>query len=594
MLRTEVLDRRIEEALSDPDVRRVYLEGIEDSLPSPFTVDDLLPEPPPAVNRGVASWTKWPWHRSAFRRASEKINEPEFVSQVHRRLSKIFSEFYGISLPPLSESTIRELSSKAISFLAGEMQAGRIKRVSGSYHDFRVGDIVVTRVAGDEYKRTIPRGLTGRITEMFVGENKGLRCLIVSLRANHSGRREKHSYRSEELSSYYPLILVRQLGRPRQTASRVVGRLLRIIYSEMIRNEVDKRFIDALSRSGLILEDRHNEGDFFLNRLQLYRLQNPALAAAYENESLYTSPEMFSPPSERKPHVLRLELVEGCDHNQCTFCGGYKGIPYHAKNTDEFREHFYDVVNAISEGAERIERIFIGGGNALSVDTDELIEALSIVRGTFPGVKRIAIYGRADAIVRKGVLGLGRLAENGLNLVYLGIESGSQSVLDYVKKDTTVDQVRQAARFVWYAGMKLSAMIIPGLGGVKYSRVHRCETGLLLSEIPLDYVTFMCVNAAPDSPYAVQMADEMADGTNRPLTDVELVTQVRGIVQLLRESSRVNVGMYDCGIDQVGRNPVSFHDKLDGSGGRRRIMDICDRYIAGQSMSGNAPADTGT
>ena len=65
---------------------------------------------------------------------------------------------------------------------------------------------------------------------------------------------------AEHLSAYYPLILQRHLDKPEQTARRVIGRLLKIIFSEMVQAELGEDLSKKLVESGLIIEDRHNPG----------------------------------------------------------------------------------------------------------------------------------------------------------------------------------------------------------------------------------------------------------------------------------------------------------------------------------------------
>ncbi len=93
----------------------------------------------------------------------------------------------------------------------------------------------------------------------------------------------------------------------------------------------------------------------------------PKLDAAYKDESLFSSHSLSSPPSERKAHVLRLELTTGCDYNQCTFCSEYAGMSAVTKSLEQFKQHTDRVVSAIGSERAKIKRLFIGSGNSLGL-----------------------------------------------------------------------------------------------------------------------------------------------------------------------------------------------------------------------------------
>ncbi|MBU0957563.1 MAG: radical SAM protein [Nanoarchaeota archaeon] len=293
----------------------------------------------------------------------------------------------------------------------------------------------------------------------------------------------------------------------------------------------------------------------------------------YQDRELYSSPDMFSPPAERLPHVIRFELTTGCNWGRCSYCGGFDGIEYRVKTADEYREHVDQVWKRIGKRtrlAEDLGRIFIGGGNALAVGTTQLSSAIMYTgeqfmefTGDSPG--RIAIYGRTDSIRKKGENGLGRLfnedGDFGLDLIYWGVESGSTAVLRYVQKGCTQDEILRAAETLNNTKVGASVMIMPGLGGIKYNDRHVRNTARVIGEIRPKFLTFMGVNPSPKSAYARQLATEEKEGKNRPLTNIELGEQM---IQIINEMPTFDtkVGCFDCDVDQVGHNPLTF-DAVD-------------------------------
>ncbi|MFA6462133.1 MAG: radical SAM protein [Candidatus Woesearchaeota archaeon] len=305
----------------------------------------------------------------------------------------------------------------------------------------------------------------------------------------------------------------------------------------------------------------------------------------YQDPKLYSTPNMFSPPSERRPHVIRFELTKGCNWGRCTYCNGYDGVPFQGKSLDEYFAHVNLVWDRMDPGlAKQLSRIFIGGGDALGLETEILWQAIRYTRKRFYNhtgnpTKRVAVYGRTQSILKQGSSGLERLSMNkdpdhrgGLHLVYWGVESGSDEILDYVHKGCTKEQMLEAGKLLQESGLQASVMIMPGLGGIKYYTQHVKETAELLGMIKPKFVTFMGINAPEHSTYRARMNEEVATGINRPLTDKETAQQMVDLVRAMPYFD-TKLGCYDTSTDQVGHNPVNF-------GSRDIYGRISLRYLA--------------
>lgn len=302
----------------------------------------------------------------------------------------------------------------------------------------------------------------------------------------------------------------------------------------------------------------------------------------YQDRSLYSTPDMFSPPSERRPHVLRFELTQGCDYGKCTFCEGYKGVEFKVKTFEEYKQHVNEVWRRIGNGshlARSLRRGFIGGGNALAVPSELLEKAVNYTSNNFhfnaeiPLGRnlRISLYGRTDSINEKKARGIFRLKQNGLQLIYWGVESGSTDVLKYVNKGYEQLDLLRAADVVHSAEIETSVMVMPGLGGIGFYDEHVRETAKVLGIIRPDFLTFMGVNPSPSSAYARKMNKETERGKNRALTDLELGKQM---IDIIREMPQffTKVGCFNTKIDQVGHNPITFDSETLIYEGDRELL----------------------
>jgi radical SAM superfamily enzyme YgiQ (UPF0313 family) len=212
---------------------------------------------------------------------------------------------------------------------------------------------------------------------------------------------------------------------------------------------------------------------------------------------------IYRPPSEADSLILQVTI--GCSHNRCTFCGSYKDKKFRVRTFDEIVE---DVEEA-KQYARYIRKVFLADGDALILPQKKLLPIVQLVKDAFPKLERIGVYGNTKSILKKSAAELKELKEQGVGIVYLGVESGDQVVLDKVCKGTVLDKTAEAAQKVKDAGMLLSVTVLLGLGGVERSKIHAEETGKFLSRIKPDYAGALSVIVVPGT----VLADEIKKGT---------------------------------------------------------------------------------
>ncbi len=191
---------------------------------------------------------------------------------------------------------------------------------------------------------------------------------------------------------------------------------------------------------------------------------------------------VFRPPSEA--YSLIVQATIGCSHNQCTFCDMYKEKRFRIRRLEEVKSDF-DLARA---QYRRVERIFLADGDVLMCRADHLAELLQYIRTLFPECERVTSYGSPKSILVKTPEELRMLHELGLEMVYLGLESGSDEVLRRVNKGETAAEIIRAGQMVRNAGMKLSVTAIAGLGSTELSEEHAVQTARALSEMRPEYI----------------------------------------------------------------------------------------------------------
>ena len=137
---------------------------------------------------------------------------------------------------------------------------------------------------------------------------------------------------------------------------------------------------------------------------------------------------VYRPPGEWKSYLLQVTV--GCSHNACTFCGMYKDKRYRVRPLEEI---FEDIALARAAYGD-VKRVFLCDGDAVAMDTEELLAVLDRLYETFPSLERVNAYAGPGSTLRKTEEELAALRRAGLVRLYLGVESGSDAVLRAVRK----------------------------------------------------------------------------------------------------------------------------------------------------------------
>jgi len=208
---------------------------------------------------------------------------------------------------------------------------------------------------------------------------------------------------------------------------------------------------------------------------------------------------IWRPPSEARSLILQATV--GCSWNRCTFCIAYRNKTFRMRTLDDIKADVEKVFPVYKD----TKRIFLADGNALSLPTEELEAIIGFLYSRFGRLERVSIYGGPLDIREKSVDELRRLGEAGLDLVYFGLESGSDEVLKLVKKGAPSDLMIETGRKVRGSGLKLSLIYILGLGGTELTEVHATETARVISAIDPDYAAALTLMVVPGSAIAADI-----------------------------------------------------------------------------------------
>jgi histone acetyltransferase (RNA polymerase elongator complex component) len=271
------------------------------------------------------------------------------------------------------------------------------------------------------------------------------------------------------------------------------------------------------------------------------------------------------PPNEARSLLLR--LTRNCPWNQCLFCPVYKGRKFSLRTVDEIKQDIQTARNIADDIQELSHKLGSGGAvddavisrisggsgfsqcyrgmavwmyygtsacflqdaDNLIMKTDDLATVLTFLREKFPEIRRVTTYSRSKTVSLKSLESLKRIRKAGLNRVHIGLETGYDPLLRFIKKGVSAAVHIEAGRKLIDAGMEVSEYVMPGLGGQAMWREHATETARVLNQINPHFIRLRSLRV----PDRVALSEKVKDGSFRMQTDDALAEEIRVFVEAL-------------------------------------------------------------
>ena len=204
--------------------------------------------------------------------------------------------------------------------------------------------------------------------------------------------------------------------------------------------------------------------------------------------------KVYRPPSEA--YSLIVQVTYGCSHNGCAFCDMYDDKHFAMRPMEEIREDF----ETARQVYRHVERVFLADGDALMRKTDDLVQILGLIYGLFPECQRVTCYASPTSLQIKSEDDLRLLRQKGLQMVYIGLESGCDAVLEQMNKGHNAAAIVAAGQKARRCGMALSVTAISGLGSVGLWREHAIGTAEALSAMKPEYIGLLTLMVEHGTP----------------------------------------------------------------------------------------------
>jgi hypothetical protein len=293
------------------------------------------------------------------------------------------------------------------------------------------------------------------------------------------------------------------------------------------------------------------------------------------------------PPSEA--HSLLLRLTRNCPWNRCTFCPVYKNCEFSVRSVEHVKRDI-DTLNQYvtsfkkQETQDRVrdqqaylmalrwyqcgmKSVFLQDADSLSMSSTDIINILNHLYHQFPTIKRVTSYARSSTIAKIDDIDLINIANAGLTRLHIGLESGSNQVLKYVRKGASKEIHIRAGQKVKRAGIELSEYVMPGLGGVKLSKEHAMETADALNQINPDFIRLRQLAVPNRAP----LADHLNDTSFEQCNDIEVIEELKLFIEKLENIQSMIVS------DHILNLLQEINGKMPED--KSQILDIIDTFL---------------
>lgn len=237
----------------------------------------------------------------------------------------------------------------------------------------------------------------------------------------------------------------------------------------------------------------------------------------------YNEP-LYRPPSEAKSLIIQVTL--GCSYNKCTFCEMYTSKKFKTRlETDIFND-----IEAFIPYKESIRKVFLADGDPLVLSTKRLLAILNKLHATFPKLQRVSTYATPTNILKKTPEELRELRLAGLKLLYVGIESGDDEVLQQINKGETQKTIIEGLLKTTAAKIDSSVMIIIGAGGKELSEQHAINSAKVLNYIQPKYASTLVLTFHK----GLEHFKKRINGDFNQLNPIEIFNEMKLIIEHLK------------------------------------------------------------
>jgi len=236
---------------------------------------------------------------------------------------------------------------------------------------------------------------------------------------------------------------------------------------------------------------------------------------------------MYRPPMEAETFLI--PVTEGCTHNSCRFCNMYKDVEFRMLPLTSIEEFLSETKKHYGRFMDRLERVYLVGADPFVLSADKLENIINLIRKYCPKVQIVTMYAAVRNITIKTDEELKRLADLGVNDLYVGIETGSTASLTYLNKGNTAEEAKEQCLRLNAAGIRHRDMMMPGAAGKGNLLQEAEESAKLENATKPDMVILTTMSIFPGT----ALEQEVKNGTFTVAPESEILMSEKRFIELL-------------------------------------------------------------
>lgn len=249
-----------------------------------------------------------------------------------------------------------------------------------------------------------------------------------------------------------------------------------------------------------------------------------------------------------------LEITQGCSHNRCKFCNMYKDVRFKMSPLEWIEEDLQEIRSVLPH----TRRLTLLSANPFVLPYKKLMTILDLIHKYLPDVDYITTQTRVSDIQNKTVDQLKELHANGIEKLYLGIESGDDWTLQSVNKGYTSDIIVPQSLKLEQAGIKYWLTFMNGIADKEHSHDHALHSAQIFSQLHPEAIGSGSLVLFPDT----VLAQEANAGLFTPLTEKERMEEMKVFLENLRMENDTQFVMHHTSALQMNGHIPRDQDKL--------------------------------
>lgn len=240
---------------------------------------------------------------------------------------------------------------------------------------------------------------------------------------------------------------------------------------------------------------------------------------------------IWRPPYEA--YSLLIQVTAGCTHHSCKFCTLYEDLPFKFK-LSPFSEVEEDLAEA-SRFYRNVPRIFFTGANPFVLSTEKLKTLAAMVKEYYPNYKTIGCFARITDIKPKTVEELKELHELGYDGITIGVETGDDEMLAFMKKGFQSKDTIEQCKKLEEADINYNFFYLTGISGSGRGEFGAKETAKVFNQLHPQIIESSMLTIYKSS----ELYKEIQAGNWKEENEIEKLIELKTLIENLKITTRI-------------------------------------------------------